>query len=382
MTLKIELADSVTELDAESWDALVGGMPLLSHAFLSALEESNSVGKGTGWQSCPMLVFEDAKLVGALPLYVKSHSYGEYVFDWAWAEAYQKNGLNYYPKLIAAIPFSPITSQRLLVALVDNAPQIQSMMVEALEEITHNNQFSSAHVLFPNEDSANILSGANWLQRHGVQFQWHNESFPNFEEFLSQLTQEKRKKIRQERKKVANSEVVCHRVKGPDITEAQWEFFYQCYCNTYLEHRSTPYLTRAFFKIIAKTMPQHILLVMAYKDGAPIASALNFYDQNTLYGRYWGCLEYVPNLHFELCYYQAQEFCIAENIQYFEGGAQGEHKLARGFKPKATCSFHKIEHPQFAKAIEEFVMREAQGIAEYTNELEDRAPFKLTTPAL
>ena len=165
MTLKVELADSVTELDAESWDALVGGMPLLSHAFLSALEESNSVGKGTGWQSCPMLVFEDAKLVGALPLYVKSHSYGEYVFDWAWAEAYQKNGLNYYPKLIAAIPFSPITSQRLLVALVDNAPQIQSMMVEALEEITHNNQFSSAHVLFPNEDSANILSGANWLQR-------------------------------------------------------------------------------------------------------------------------------------------------------------------------------------------------------------------------
>ena len=382
MTLKVTLADSVTAVDAESWDALVGGMPLLSHAFLSALEASNSVGKGTGWQSCPMLVFDGEALVGALPLYVKSHSYGEYVFDWAWAEAYEKNGLNYYPKLIAAIPFSPVTSQRLLVASVPNASEIQSLMVETLEQITRSNQFSGAHVLFPNEDSAAVLSQAGWMQRHGVQFQWHNEGFQNFEEFLSQLTQEKRKKIRQERKKVVNSGAVCHRVKGPDISEAQWDFFYQCYCNTYREHRSTPYLSREFFERIAQTMPQHILLVMAYKDEVPIASALNFYDQNTLYGRYWGCLEYVPNLHFELCYYQAQEFCIAENIRYFEGGAQGEHKLARGFKPKATCSFHKIAHPQFAKAIEDFVMREAQGIAKYTNELEDRAPFKSSTSDL
>ena len=382
MTLKVTLADSVTAVDAESWDALVGGMPLLSHAFLSALEASNSVGKGTGWQSCPMLVFDDEALVGGLPLYVKSHSYGEYVFDWAWAEAYEKNGLSYYPKLISAIPFSPVTSQRLLVASVPNASEIQSLMVETLEEITRTNQFSGAHVLFPNEDSAAVLSQAGWMQRLGVQFQWKSEGFQSFEEFLSQLTQEKRKKIRQERKKVVNSGVVCHRVKGPDISEAQWEFFYQCYCNTYREHRSTPYLSREFFERIAQTMPQHILLVMAYKDELPIASALNFYDQNTLYGRYWGCLEYVPNLHFELCYYQAQEFCIAENIQYFEGGAQGEHKLARGFKPKATCSFHKIAHPQFAKAIEDFVMREAQGIAKYTNELEDRAPFKSSTSDL
>lgn len=382
MTLKLEIADSVSQIDSEDWDALVGSMPLLSHAFLSALEESNSIGKGAGWQACPMLVFDDTKLVGAMPLYVKNHSYGEYVFDWAWAEAYQKSGLHYYPKLISAIPFSPITSQRLLVASVNNTSQIQTLMVQALDEIMHNNHFSSVHVLFPNEDSAAILKQENWLQRHGVQFQWHNESFQSFDEFLSKLTQEKRKKIRQERNKVVNSGVVCHRIKGQAITEDQWDFFYQCYCNTYLDHRSTPYLTRAFFKMIAKTMPEQILLVMAYKDGAPIASALNFYDQNTLFGRYWGCLEYVPNLHFEVCYYQAQEFCIAEKIQYFEGGAQGEHKLARGFKPNATCSFHKIAHPQFAKAIEDFVIREAQGIAEYTNELEDRAPFKSSTTSL
>jgi uncharacterized protein len=382
MTLKLEIADSVSQIDSEDWDALVGSMPLLSHAFLSALEESNSIGKGTGWQACPMLVFDDTKLVGAMPLYVKNQSYGEYVFDWAWAEAYQKSGLHYYPKLISAIPFSPITSQRLLVASVNNTSKIQTLMVQALDEIMHNNHFSSVHVLFPNEDSAAILKQENWLQRHGVQFQWQNESFQSFDEFLSKLTQDKRKKIRQERNKVVNAGVVCHRIKGQAITEDQLDFFYQCYCNTYLDHRSTPYLTRAFFKMIAKTMPEQILLVMAYKDGAPIASALNFYDQNTLFGRYWGCLEYVPNLHFEVCYYQAQEFCIAEKIQYFEGGAQGEHKLARGFKPKATCSFHKIAHPQFAKAIEDFVIREAQGIAEYTNELEDRAPFKSSTTSL
>ena len=374
--MKLEIAESISQLDSSSWDELVGGMPLLSHAFLSALEESNSIGSGTGWQPCPMLVFDNKKLVGAMPLYVKHHSYGEYVFDWAWAEAYQKSGMDYYPKLISAIPFSPITSQRLLVSPEYPSKEIQSLMVEALEEIMHNNHFSSTHVLFPNDNSAEILTQSKWLQRNGVQFKWHNENFKDFDAFLLQLTQEKRKKIRQERKKVENSGVVCHRIKGHDITDAQWDFFYQCYCNTYSEHRSTPYLTRTFFKIIAQTMPQHILLVMAYKDGAPIACALNFYDQDTLYGRYWGCLEYVPNLHFELCYYQAQAFCIEENIQYFEGGAQGEHKLARGFKPKATCSFHKIAHPQFAKAIEDFLIREAQGVAEYTNELQERAPFK------
>lgn len=195
MTLKLEIADSVIQIDSEDWDALVGSMPLLSHAFLSALEESNSIGKGTGWQSCPLLVFDDTKLVGAMPLYVKNHSYGEYVFDWAWAEAYQKSGLHYYPKLVSAIPFSPITSHRLLVASVNNTSQIQTLMVQALDEIMHNNHFSSVHVLFPNEDSAAILQQVYWLQRHGVQFQWLNESFQSFDAFLSKLTQEKRKKL-------------------------------------------------------------------------------------------------------------------------------------------------------------------------------------------
>jgi predicted N-acyltransferase len=372
MRLILEITDSIQQVDAQSWDALINDMPLLSHAFLSALESSGSVGKGTGWQPYPMLVFDDGKLVGAMPLYIKSHSYGEYVFDWAWAEAYQRNGLNYYPKLVSAIPFTPITSQR----LIANSTQTQTLMVEALTETMHKHQLSSAHVLFPDDVSAAALEQAGWLQRNGVQFRWQNDNFTDFEDFLRTLSHDKRKKIHQERKKVIASGVVCKRVKGADITPEQWRFFYECYENTYIQHHSTPYLTPTFFQKIGRSMPQNILLVLAYLDDEPIAAALNIYHQTTLYGRYWGGLRYVPNLHFELCYYQAQEFCIAEKIQYFEGGAQGEHKLARGFKPRSTCSFHKIAHPDFAHAIQSFVTQESQGIADYSNELEDRAPFK------
>lgn len=377
MTLKVHFADSVKKINPEDWNPLAADMPLLSHAFLSALEESNSIGQGTGWQSCPMLFYADSTLVGAIPLFIKHHSYGEYVFDWAWAEAYERNGLNYYPKLVAAIPFSPVTSQRLLISPSQDPSKIQSLMVSALEEFLHVPQFSGVHVLFPDETSASAFRQAHWLERQGVQFQWHNENFHHFDNFLSKLTQEKRKKIKQERKKVQNAGVTCRQIKGPYITEHEWDFFYQCYCKTYFDHHSTPYLTRDFFKNIAQSLPQNILLVMAYKDNNPIASALNFYNQHSLFGRYWGCVEYIPNLHFEVCYYQAQEFCIAEKIKLFEGGAQGEHKLARGFKPKVTSSFHKVAHPQFAHAIEQFVLRELQGVAQYANELEDRAPFKI-----
>jgi predicted N-acyltransferase len=372
MSLTLKISDSIADVDAVSWNKLVGTMPLLSHAFLSALEDSHSVGKSSGWQPYPLLVYDGEQLVGAMPLYLKSHSYGEYVFDWAWAEAYERSGVNYYPKLLAAIPFTPITSARLLARDVP----IQILMLEALHETMLKYHLSSVHVLFPDADSASVLKQAGWLQRNGVQFRWENENFSHFDDFLSRLSHDKRKKIRQERKKVEASGVVCKRIKGADISPQQWEFFYECYQNTYVEHRSTPYLTSAFFRQIGQNMPQHILLVIAYLDEQPVASALNIYDQSALYGRYWGSMRYVPNLHFELCYYQAQEFCIAEHIQYFEGGAQGEHKLARGFKPRPTCSFHKIAQPDFAAAITDFVARESQGIAAYTNELEQRAPFK------
>jgi predicted N-acyltransferase len=373
MGLILEIVDSMQEISQQQWDALAGDMPLLSHAFLSALEDSKSVGMGTGWQPYPMLVHENKQLVGAMPLYIKSHSYGEYVFDWAWAEAYERSGLDYYPKLVSAIPFSPITSARLLTQ--DDA--IKDLMLEALTETLHKHKLSSAHVLFPDDDCAAVLQKAGWLKRNGVQFRWHNQNYADFEAFLSTLSHDKRKKIHQERKKVAQAGVVCRPIKGADITEADWDFFYSCYCNTYIEHRSTPYLTRAFFSQLSRTMPQNIVLMVAEIAGEPIASALNFYNQTTLYGRYWGATQFVSGLHFELCYYQAQQFCIAENITYFEGGAQGEHKLARGFEPRSTCSYHQISHPDFKAAIAHFLTREEAGIAAYTNELEERAPYKV-----
>ena len=381
MSLIIEIIDSISEINATQWDALTDGTPLLSHAFLSSLEHTNCVGQSTGWTPKPLIVRDGEQLLGAMPLYVKTHSYGEYVFDWAWADAYDKaysadatrmNGHSYYPKLLSAIPFSPITSARLLA----KTPQVQQMLVDALAQVMQQHQLSSAHVLFPDEVSASILQEAGWMQRRGVQFRWENANFTDFEHFLTTLTHDKRKKIHQERKKIQAAGLVCKRILGADITPEILDYFYTCYANTYAEHRSSPYLTREFFSQIVQKMPQNILLITAELDGELIASTLSIYNQHTLYGRYWGATQFVSGLHFELCYYQAQEFCIAEGISYFEGGAQGEHKLARGFKPRPTCSYHQIAHADFALAIQDFLTREATGMAQYVTELEDRVPFK------
>lgn len=368
------LFTSINEIPAADWNALTDGTPLLSHAFLSALENTGCVGKGTGWNPRHLVVKRGGQLIGAMPLYLKSHSYGEYVFDWAWADAYERSGLKYYPKFLSAIPFSPITSARLLTQ--DN--EVRGLMVEALESAMHQHQLSSAHVLFPDAASVTQFEAAGWLRRAGVQFRWHNRNYVDFEDFLVTLSHDKRKKIHQERKKIQQAGVECRFIKGHEITESDWDFLYRCYCNTYAEHHSTPYLTREFFSEIGTTMPQHILLIMAEIHGQPIASTFNIYSQTTLYGRYWGSVQFVSGLHFELCYYQAQQFCIEEKIEYFEGGAQGEHKLARGFEPRPTCSFHKLAHPDFEAAIKQFLAREAKGIATYANELEERAPFKAT----
>lgn len=378
MTRTVEILEGIASIDAEAWNALTNGMPLLSHAFLSALETTGAVGSGTGWQPYPLIVKDADALVAAMPLYVKNHSYGEYVFDWAWADAYQRSGLNYYPKLLCAIPFTPITSPRLLIKPQQPVAELSQLMLSALVQTAAHHRLSSAHINFPDSVCEKALSQTDWLRRTGVQFRWENHHYADFDAFLATLSHDKRKKIKQERKKVAQAGVVCELIKGADITEHDWHFFYQCYANTYAEHRSTPYLPPAFFSQIGRSMPQNILLVLAYIDDQPIAAALNIYDQHCLYGRYWGAQQYVPNLHFELCYYQAQMFCIAEKIQYFEGGAQGEHKLARGFTPRSTCSYHHIVQPDFALAITDFLQKEAQGITAYTTELEERAPFKVT----
>lgn len=372
MTIEVNIATGFSQIKAQEWDGLTDGSPLLSHRFFSALEDTLCVGEGTGWQSYPVTVHEQGKLIGAAPLYLKQHSYGEYVFDWAWANAYEQNGLNYYPKLLVAIPFTPISGPRLL----SQRQEVQRLLARIVQQQMEQNALSSSHILFPDAASAEALQAEGWMQRDGVQFRWENEGFRDFSEFIAQLSHDKRKKIKQERKKILSAGVVCRRLQGRDIQPADWDFFYECYVNTYHEHRSSPYLTRAFFEQIGHTLPEHLLLIIAELDGKPIASALNLYDDDTLYGRYWGALSYIPGLHFELCYYQAQEFCLENNIRFFEGGAQGEHKLARGFMPRPTCSFHRIANPEFESAIRRFVAMEASNMQQYQDELEERAPYR------
>jgi predicted N-acyltransferase len=376
MNIELEVLDSFSTINTEEWNALTDGSPILSHVLFQTLEETGCVGPGTGWQPYPVIAKSSGQLVGAMPLYLKSHSYGEYVFDWAWADVFERCGIRYYPKLLLAIPFTPVTGPRLL----SHRPEVQGVLAQILVQQMETHALSSAHVLFPDEASAQVFENAGWLERNGVQFRWENEAFAGFEDFLGTLSHDKRKKIRQERKKITAAGIRCKKLEGNDIQPQDWDFFFRCYQNTYREHHSSPYLSREFFHLLGERMPNNILLIIAEREGKPIAATFNLFGDETLYGRYWGATQYVPGLHFELCYYQAQEFCISRGIRYFEGGAQGEHKLARGFRPRITRSFHRIAHPEFEMAIRDHVEREAKGVGLYHDELEERAPFRKDQP--
>ena len=303
---------------------------------------------------------------------MKTHSYGEYVFDWGWADAYERHGIPYYPKLLCAVPFTPATGARLLAG---DGP-VRKRLARVLLDLAQDSAVSSLHVLFPAEEDAAALRSLGMLERSSVQFHWRNAGYGSFDDFLAALSHDKRKKIRQERKRVAAAGVSLRRATGREATSRDWDFFTACYRRTYRAHRSTPYLNREFFGMIAERMPDQVLLVIAERAGRPIAAALDLYGRDALYGRYWGSIEYVPGLHFEACYYQAIEFCIERGIGLFEGGAQGEHKHARGFLPETTRSFHWLAHPAFNRAIDEFVEREGAGIAAYVDELNERSPFR------
>jgi predicted N-acyltransferase len=370
------IASSLLEVGQTAWDGLVARQdkpnPFLSYAFLHALHESGSATPETGWQPQFIVLYDGDELAAALPLYVKGHSYGEYVFDWAWADAYGRNGLDYYPKLLSAIPFTPVTGPRLLA--VDAAAR--AALLEVLQATQQASDVSSTHILFPPDEQARQLREAGYLMRSGVQFHWMNAGYATFDDFLATLEQKKRKNIRAERRKVREAGVTLRRVRGAEALDDDWRFFTRCYRHTYAEHHSTPYLNLDFFRRIARTMPQNLLLVIAERDGSPIAASLVVHDATTLYGRYWGALEHVPCLHFETAYYQPLEFCIEQGIQVFEGGAQGEHKMARGFLPTRTWSAHWLKHPAFADAVQNFLERESGGIDDYIDELNDRNPFK------
>ena len=372
MAPSLRILESLAGVDPERWDALAQGNPTLAHAFLDSLHASGCAAERTGWAPRYLTLWQGDRLDGAVPLYVKAHSRGEYVFDWAWADAYERHGLAYYPKLLAAVPFTPAKGARLLA--VD--PAVRSRLAAALVETARGSDVSSLHVLFPADADAAALRATGMMERTGVQFHWRNAGYASFEEFLGELSHDKRKKIRQERRRVADAGVRLRRATGREATEADWDFFVSCYRRTYREHRSTPYLTREFFGMLAERMPDNVLLVIAEQGGRPIAAAMDLFGREALYGRYWGAIERVPGLHFEACYYQALEFCIERGIALFEGGAQGEHKHARGFLPEATRSFHWLAHPDFERAIDDYLAREGAHIGAYIDELNEHTPFR------
>lgn len=363
----VRVVDSLAQVDAAEWNALAGHHPFVRHEFLSALIDTGCASAATGWLPQFLLVRRAGALVAAMPLFAKSHSYGEYVFDWAWADAHQRHGVEYYPKLLSAIPFTPVRGPRLLGAE-------KNLLVDAALALARGT--SSLHILFPADEDLPHLAARGMLMRRTVQFHWRNAGYADFDDFLGRMTQPRRKKIRQERRRVREAGVSLAWLDGTAIERRHWEFFNRCYRRTYAEHRSSPYLSLDFFLRIGAALPDNVALLIAERDGRPIASAFFFRDDSTLYGRYWGALEHVPLLHFECCYYQAIEYAIGHGLKLFEGGAQGEHKLWRGLMPVEAASAHWLAHPQFARAVENFLEREGAGITRYVDELCEHSPFK------
>jgi predicted N-acyltransferase len=394
-----KVAQSASLIDRGAWNDLLAlqaePTPFLRHEYLAALEQSGSATPATGWTAQFITLWRGGELHAACPLYLKDHSYGEYVFDWAWANAYQQHGIAYYPKGLVAVPFTPAPGTRLLAR--DGAAR--RALVKALIAWCKKRELSSLHVLFGDDEDIAACEREGLMLRHTVQFHWTNGEaavavganngeprYRDFDQFLASLAQEKRKKIRQERRKVAEAGVTFRWCTGEQIAPADWNLFYRCYERTYLEHGNAPYLTRDFFRLMAREMPQHWLLFIAERRGKPIASSLIALGEpvdagpsvrpKVAYGRYWGALERVDCLHFEACYYQPLQWCIEHGFDRFEGGAQGEHKMARALMPVKTSSAHWLAHPAFADAVERFLEREGQGIEHYLEHLEARSPFR------
>lgn len=425
----IRVLDSPLKVNAEQWNALLAAQnpgeaanPFMRHEYLAALHESGSATPDTGWTPRFVTLWQGGTLAGACPLYLKAHSYGEYVFDWAWANAYQQHGLDYYPKAVAAVPFTPVPGARLLA----RSAAERVLLIEALLAWSEQEKISSLHLLFTADEDVAACEEAGLMLRHTVQFHWKNVAptlgtsvsslppegavppkgglsaersslttrrFRDFDDFLASLNQEKRKKIRQERRKVHEAGISFRWSLGKDISQADWDFFYRCYERTYYEHGNAPYLSRGFFQRMQDTMPENWLLFIAEGDiggkRQPIAASLVAVSAApvsgpvgagapmlTAYGRYWGALARVDCLHFEACYYQPLQWCIDHGYQRFEGGAQGEHKMARALLPVKTTSAHWLAHPSFADAVERFLEREGAGIESYMADLERRNPFK------
>ena len=377
----VRVHDDPLAIDAAAWDALVeaspAATPFARHAYLAALHASGSAVPRSGWSPRFLTIERDGRLEAACPLYLKSHSYGEYVFDWAWANAYENAGLRYYPKLLSAVPFTPVPGPRLLA----RSQAARAALLRAMQALAERGGLSSAHVLFLDDAARAAAAAAGWMLRSTVQFHWSNREpapYADFADFLTSLQRDKRRKIQQERRTVADAGVVFEALHGDAITDADWDFFHRCYTATYRAHHSTPYLTRDFFTRMARTMAAHWLLFVARRGGEPIGCSLIALDpaRGHAFGRYWGALAPLRCLHFEACYYQPLQWCIEHGYRRFEGGAQGEHKMARGLLPVRTHSAHWLADPRFADAVARFLEREGEGVEAYVGELSERNPFK------
>ncbi|MBI3574581.1 MAG: N-acetyltransferase [Gammaproteobacteria bacterium] len=377
--MHLRILNSLSEIAAADWNRLTDGTnPFVRHEFLYTLERAGCIGTGTGWTPQHLLVTDrpGGNALGAVPLYLKDHSYGEYVFDWAWANAYARAGLEYYPKLVAAVPFTPATGSRLLTAPQADRAAVANTLIEAASAHAQQLRVSSLHWLFTTESEIQLLKCHGLLHRSGFQFHWSNPGYRDFEDFLASFTADKRKKIRRERRAVREAGVTVEMRDGLALDASDWNRFHEFYHATVRAHGAIPYLTPAFFRMVGETMPQSTLLALARRGSTTIGGALFFRGRDTLYGRYWGGTEHVPGLHFETCYYVAIEYCIAHRLRRFEAGAQGEHKLARGFVPTPTYSAHWLAHPQFARAVADFLAREHGSLEYAMHELNEHAPFK------
>ena len=370
--LKLKILNSLADIDPDQWNALVGDYPFLRHEFLLAIQDSGCVSAETGWEPLYLTLWHGQTLAGAMPLYLKSHSRGEFVFDHGWADAFERHGLAYYPKLVCAAPFTPVSGPRLLA----NTHGDRRILAEGAIDLARRIGVSSLHILFPNETDLVVMRELGFMLREGLQFHWHNAGYENFDGFLAALNHDKRKKIRQERRHAHEAGISFIWLKGREIQNWQIEFFYHCYVNTYHEHWSSPYLNLDFFRRIAKAMPDNLLWIFAVRGDDPVACAMNVLGDDVLFGRYWGAKQFVSGLHFETCYSQAVEYCIQHGIAHFEGGAQGVHKMARGLLPSPTWSAHWIAHSGFAKAINQFLDDEKSNIEHYIEELNAHTQFK------
>ena len=371
------------DIPSSEWDALLAAQdqptPFMRHAYLQAQQDSGSACAETGWQPAYVGVWRGSTLMATCPVYLKDHSYGEYVFDWAWADAYQRHGLRYYPKALIAVPFTPVPGSRLLARDAASRQQLLQAVLDWCDE----SALSSLHLLFGSAADQEATQALGLMQRQTVQFHWQRQGLHHFDEYLASLTQEKRKKIRQERRRVSEAGVSFRHARGNDISAQDWAFFYQCYERTYLEHGNHPYLRPAFFERMARDMPDHWLLFTAQREGRDIATSLiGLHDvpgqPRVAYGRYWGALERVDCLHFEACYYQPLNWCLTQGFDRFEGGAQGEHKMARALMPVSTHSAHWLAHPGFAQAVDDFLQREGTGVSRYLEHLQERSPLRRT----